>query len=198
MEEKLAVLKNLKTEWQCLQITQNPVTEDSRKQQQSMPVLANETFSTNFKLESKPDDEENDTLVTEDLPTDIETQSTCSNKTESTSNTKTDESTESVSKSFNIFEEHSNIKIDNVKCRRGRPKGTKKPFWSFSNSKSKQSDEKRKANDELPNPSKVAKCNDKEKNTNQPRSINKHEEMPNPSKEAESNDKATNENQTSK
>ena len=156
--------------------------------------LNNMTKST--KLESKPDDEENDTLVIEGLPTDIETQSTCSNKTESTSNTETDESTESVSKSCNIFEELSNVNIDNVKCRRGRPKGTKKPFWSFSNSKSKQSDKKRKANDELPNPSKVAKCNDKETNKNQLRSTNKNNEMPNPSKEAKCNDKATHENQT--
>ena len=147
-------------------------------------------------LESKPDDEENDTLVTEGLPTDIETQSTCSNKTESTSNTETDESTESVSKSFNIFQELSNVNMDNVKCRRGRPKGTKKPFWTFSNSKSKQSDKKRKANDELPNPSKVANCNDKETNKNQPRSTNKNDEMPNPSKETKCNDKATHENQT--
>ena len=60
---------------------------------------------SHWQLESKPDDEENDTLVTEGLPTDIETQSTCSNKTESTSSTETDESTESVSKSFNIFQE---------------------------------------------------------------------------------------------
>ena len=24
------------------------------------------------------------------------------------------------------------IRLDQVKCRRGRPKGTKKPFWNFS------------------------------------------------------------------
>ena len=72
--------------------------------------------------------------------------------------------------------------INNVKCRRGRPKGSKKPFWSFSNSKTK-SGKKRKANDILPDPSKVPKCQNEEQNAETP---NKSNDKPNSTKIKES------------
>ena len=72
--------------------------------------------------------------------------------------------------------------INNVKCRRGRPKGSKKPFWSFSNSKTK-SGKKRKANDVLPNPSKVPKCQNEKQNAESP---NKSNDKPNSTKIKES------------
>ena len=90
----------------------------------------------------------------------------------------TTETTESATKSFNIFDELGDVHINNVKCRRGRPKGSKKTFWSFSNSKTK-SGKKRKANDLLPNPSKVPKCQNKEQITESP---NKSNDKPNPTK----------------
>ena len=84
------------------------------------------------------------------------------------------ENTES-GKSLNIFEELSHVKMDIVKCRRCRPKGTKKPFWNFSSSKSKKSNKKRKAYTELNYPSKVARCDDKATKEIRPHFINKNE-----------------------
>ena len=63
------MLRNLKTERQCSQITHNPV-ENIKNQQQSTPAIANETLSSEFKLDSKQIDEANDIEVTEDLSSD--------------------------------------------------------------------------------------------------------------------------------
>ena len=60
----------------------------------------------------------------------------------------------------------SNVKTDGVKCRRGRPKGTKKPFWNFSSAKSKASGKKRKASDDLQNQQKHFKSEDNACNKN--------------------------------
>ena len=70
-ENEINYFENLKTEWQCSQLAQNVVLvlKYSRKQQHSMPVLANKALSTNFKLESKPDSAENETFATEGLTT---------------------------------------------------------------------------------------------------------------------------------
>ena len=66
---------------------------------------------------------------------------------------------------------------------KGSPKGEqKKTFWSFSNSKTK-SGKKRKANDVLPNPSKVPKCQNEEQNAESP---NKSNVKPNSTKIKES------------
>ena len=59
-----------------------------------------------------------------------------------------------------------NVKIDNVKCRWGRPKGTKKPFWNFSSAKSKASGKKRKASDDFQNQQKHFKSEDNACNKN--------------------------------
>ena len=183
-EEKLMVLTNLKTEWQCSQITHNPLTEDSIKPQPSIPVLANEALATNFNLESISNGQVNDIMVSEELPSITNEQ--ILNASESNhitaEPTETTESTEPATKSFNIFDELCDVHINNVKCRRGRPKGSKKPFWSFSNSKTK-SGKKRKANDVLPNPSKVPKCQNKEQNAESP---NKSNDKPNHTKIVES------------
>ena len=152
--------------------------------QPSIPVLANEALATNFNLESISNGQVNDILVSDELP--CITNEQIPNESESNpiiaESTETTESTKSVTKSFNIFDELSDVHINNVKCRRGRPKGSKKPFWSFSNSKTK-SGKKRKANDVLPNPSKVPKCQNEEQNAESP---NKSNDKPNSTKIKES------------
>ena len=174
------VLTNLKTEWQCSQITHIPLTDDSIKPQPSIPVQANESLATNFNLESISNGQVNDNLVSDELP--CITNEQIPNESESNpitaESTETTETTESVTNSFNIFDELSDVHINNVKCRRGRPKGSKKPFWSFLNSKTK-SGKKRKANDVLPNPSKVPKCQNEEQNAESP---NKSNDKPNSTK----------------
>ena len=58
-----------------------------------------------------------------------------------------------------IFDIMKNVNIDKIKSRRGRPKGSTKPFWSFS-SRTKPSGKKRKRNSEnetKPNMNKIAK-----------------------------------------
>ena len=56
-----------------------------------MPLLANKALSINFKLESKPDNEENEMFTTEGLTTDTETQVTCSDKTDNSRKTESAE-----------------------------------------------------------------------------------------------------------
>ena len=169
-EEKLMVLTNLKTEWQCSQITHIPLTDTSIKPQPSIPVLANEALATNFNIESISNGQVNYILVSDELP--CITNEQIPNESESNPITaESTESTESVTKSFIIFDELSDVHINNVKCRSGRPKGSKKPFWSFSNSKTK-SGKKRKTNDVLPNPSKVPKCQNEEQNAESPNKSN--------------------------
>ena len=165
-------------------VTHIPLTDDSIKPQPSIPVLANEALATNFNLESISNGQVNDILVSDELP--CITNEQIPNESESNpitaESTETTESTESVTKSFNIFDELSDVHINNVKCRRGRPKGSKKPFWSFSNSKAK-SGKKRKAYDVLPNPSKVPKCQNEEQNAESP---DKNNDKPNSTKIKES------------
>ena len=53
-QEKLAVLINLKTEWQCSQITHNPLVENESKQSEATAVVANDELVSCFKLKVDP------------------------------------------------------------------------------------------------------------------------------------------------
>ena len=54
------------------------------------------------------------------------------------------------------------IRLDQVKCRRGRPMGTKKPFWNFSK-KTSIANKKRKATEKVENANKKLKIQDNDK-----------------------------------
>ena len=131
---------------------------DECKQSEAPAVVANDELVSCFKLKVDPGHCDTIDSPVKDM--------------HDTDEDKNSEYTESLSKAdpnqetFNIFEELSNVKIDNAKCRRGRPKRTKKLFWNFSSAKSKASGKKRKASDDLQNQQKHFKSEDNACNKN--------------------------------
>ena len=61
---------------------------------------------------------------------------------------------------INIFEVMKNVNIDKIKSRRGRPKGSKKPFWNFSSNQCKNNGTKRKRETERDVHNKMIKTDD--------------------------------------
>ena len=156
-QEKLSHLISLKSEWQCTQLTKEVVT-DCPAQPDSIPFVADEPLTRfqydNVKTTSMSDpvsaetnrsDESDDLIKGETV---LETGEgivsiPALGQNETTSDLDLDE-----------------IQIDHVKSRRGRPKGTKKPFWNFSK-RSSVMNKKRKAADTIENISKKVKSQEK-------------------------------------
>ena len=90
-----------------------------KKKKQTSPIVGSPVLA-DFKPENiiKYEPVENENAQTgEDLNMDTEPENTKSNYV--------------ANQSFNIFKERSRVRIDNVKCRRGRPKGAKNHFRTF-------------------------------------------------------------------
>lgn len=155
----MRVLKDRKTEWQCSQITHNPVVEN--KQREATAIVANDELASHFKLPldifaqlKTSNAEKCNTFNSFDSTTQIDIQN---NEDETIKSTEPFGGTDSVQQDFNIFEELNNVNRDNFKCCRGRRKAIKKPFWIFSNAKPKVLRKKRKATDKLHDPQKNIK-----------------------------------------
>ena len=153
-QEKMSVLNTIKTEWQCSQDTKQ-LDKDNLRKQETTPFESDDCLTEHNYEKLKTIgasincnvSETNQTVDSNDLPELEQSIDTVEDITEESSQEKNDSSD---------FLNLDDVRLDPVKSRRGRPKGTKKTFWNFSK-KSAATSKKRKATDTIGNESKKLK-----------------------------------------
>ena len=163
-QEKISVLKKLKTEWQCSQMTNEINLDNTPAKGQSetnIPYTSEENLS-DFKHEAvkmKTTNYQNSKSIVE---SEMILESPSETKHDTTVNeTNSPPSLENELQNPEILDLMDNIKLETVKCRRGRPKGTKQTFWNFS--KKSTSNNKRKATEQIQDSNKKQKLKECEK-----------------------------------
>ena len=145
-QEKMTVLNTLKSEWQCSQVTKG-LDKDIHKQEAT--PLESDDCLTEFQYGK----------IKTTLSSGRETISDNNTSKDNIDHSKSEDTTEESNPMQNEISDVldlDDIRLDPVKSRRGRPKGTKKPFWNFSK-KSSVTSKKRKATEKEENTSKKLK-----------------------------------------
>ena len=143
-QEKMTVLNTLKSELQCSQVTKG-LDKDIHKQEAT--PLESDDCLTEFQYDK----------IKTTLSSGRETISDNNTSKDNIDHSKSKDTTEESNPMQNEIPDVldlDDIRLDPVKSRRGRPKGTKKPFWNFSK-KSSFTSKKRKATEKEENTSKT-------------------------------------------
>ena len=173
-QEKIEILKNLKNEWQCSQFTTN-VTHDQTKNVSNLDSIpcASENALSGFTLENVmlKNSKRTEKIPIRDTSKVVEHDVVAQNDTvvENTDDIETLDSDKELNNK-DITDFMDNIKLETVQCRRGRPKGTKKPFWNFSKSNSAPG-KKRKASDKIEQSNKKQKQHSEHASNNEKNNI---------------------------
>ena len=173
-QEKIEILKNLKNEWQCSQFTTN-VTHDQTKDVPNLDSIpcASENALSGFTLENVmlKNSKRTEKIPIRDTSKVVQHDVVAQNDTvvENTDDIETLDSDKELNNK-DITDFMDNIKLETVQCRRGRPKGTKKPFWNFSKSTSAPG-KKRKASDKIEQSNKKQKQHSEHASNNEKNNI---------------------------
>ena len=143
--EKLTILSKLHSDWQSTRETTDP---------NELSVKTNgDPISTTAELSKFTKQDTNTILAFEKTADENETKELKGTSDDidiflSDCNVDANTPALEIKEDCNIFEAMTNVNIDNIKARRGRPKGSKKPFWNFSSTRRSNNGKKRKQESE--------------------------------------------------
>ena len=137
----MSILNSLNTEWQCSQIT-NGFDKDVSRQTETTPSVSDD-FLTEYQYENvkmkSTHSSSNDTVSENNRTMETDDVRKCDIALE-TGEVKAEVPEQEQTENADL----DDIRLDSVKRRRDRPKGTKKPFWNFSKKKSVAKKKKKK------------------------------------------------------
>ena len=161
-QEKMSVLNSLKTEWQRSQITKG-FDKDVKHQTETTPYVSDD-FLTEYQYENvkmkSTQNSTNDAVSENNQNMETDDVIKCDIALE-TGEVKAEVPVQEQIENTDVLD-LDDIRLDQVKCRSGRPKGNKKTFWNFSK-KTSIANKKRKATEKVENASKKLKIQDNDK-----------------------------------